>query len=256
MHPPPGTNRSLQAFFEAHPKLALAYSGGVDSVYLLYAARQAGCDVKPYFVHTQFQPAFEFDDAQELAEQIGVQLTVLREDILSHEAVRLNPADRCYHCKRALFERLIRQAQQDGYPLVVDGSNASDDEGDRPGMRALRELGVRSPLREAGLGKAEIRKFSNAAGLRTWDKPAYACLATRVPTGTAIQEEALNRVERAEDALRGLGFQDLRVRLYGDAARIQLKPDDLARAVSMQERILALLEADFDAVLLDLKGRG
>ena len=123
-------------------------------------------------------------------------------------------------------------------------------------MRALRELGVRSPLREAGLGKAEIRKFSNAAGLRTWDKPAYACLATRVPTGTAIQEEALNRVERAEDALRGLGFQDLRVRLYGDAARIQLKPDDLARAVSMQERILALLEADFDAVLLDLKGRG
>lgn len=249
-------NDRLRAFFEAHPKLALAYSGGVDSVYLLYAARQAGCDVKPYFVHSQFQPDFEFADAEALAEQIGVELTVLKEDILSHEAVRLNPADRCYHCKRALFERLIRQAWEDGYPLVIDGSNASDDEGDRPGMRALRELQVRSPLREAGLTKQEIRALSREAGLKTWDKPAYACLATRVPTGRAIDQEALDRVERAEDALRRHGYSDLRVRLYGDAARIQLKDADLPRAIRERAHIQELLGDDFDAVLLDLKGRG
>lgn len=248
-------NEALRAFFEAHPKFALAYSGGVDSVYLLYAARQAGCDVRPYFVHTQFQPDFEYADATELAEQLGAQLTVLKEDILSHEAVRRNPINRCYHCKRALFERLMAQAKLDGYSMVVDGSNASDDEDDRPGMLALRQLGVRSPLREAGLTKAEIRALSRVAGLRTWEKPAYACLATRIPTGRAIDQDALHRVERAEDALRGMGYHDLRVRLYGDAARIQLRHEDLRRAVDERESIMKHLAGDFDTVLLDLKGR-
>ena len=249
-------NDRLRAFFEAHPKLALAYSGGVDSVYLLYAAREAGCDVRPYFVHTQFQPAFEYQDAQELAEHLGIGLHVIDEDILSHEAVRLNPQNRCYHCKRALFERLLQQATADGYPMLIDGSNASDDAADRPGMRALQELKVRSPLREAGLTKEEIRRLSMEAGLRTWDKPAYACLATRVPTGRAIDPADLQRVERAEAALNGLGFKDLRVRLYGDGARLQFLDADLPRALQMRGEILRLLSPDFDSVMLDLKGRG
>ena len=171
----------LQDFFHEHPKAALGFSGGVDSSYLLWAARQCGADVRPYYIKTSFQPEFEFEDAKRLCREIGAELTVLELDALSDPAVAANPADRCYHCKRNLFGTLAARALADGYTLLLDGTNASDDAGDRPGMRALRELSVRSPLRECGLTKAFIRARSREAGLFTWDKPAYACLATRVP---------------------------------------------------------------------------
>lgn len=245
----------LQAFFEECPKVALGFSGGVDSAYLLYAATACKAQVKPYFVKTQFQPAFELEDARRLCDQLGVELTVLELDVLTVPHVAENGPDRCYHCKRALFGRLREQALADGYTVLIDGTNASDDAGDRPGMRALGELSVRSPLRECGITKAEVRRFSKEAGLFTWNKPAYACLATRVPTGETIREEILQKVEGAEDALFRLGFSDLRVRVFHGAARLQLPGDQFAKAVECRKELLTTLVPWFDTVLLDLKER-
>lgn len=245
----------LSEFFAAHTKAALAFSGGTDSAYLLYAAKTYGADVMAYYVNSEFQPQFELDDAQRLAAELGVRLRVLPLRILSEPAVASNPPDRCYHCKKRIFTAIAEAAAADGFSLLLDGTNASDCADDRPGMRALRELSVRSPLRECGLTKEEIRARSKAAGLFTWDKPAYACLATRVPTGEAITPETLITTERAERLLVGLGFTDLRVRLLHGAARIQLPAAQLERLLAQREEIIAALRPLYGAVLLDLEGR-
>ena len=144
---------TLNEFFAAHPKCALGFSGGVDSAYLLYAGVQAGADIRPYYIKTAFQPRFERDDALRLAGELGVEVTVLELDALADPRVAANPAERCYYCKQNLFRALKARAAADGYTVLLDGTNASDEAGDRPGMRALRELEVRSPLRECGLTK-------------------------------------------------------------------------------------------------------
>ena len=246
---------TLQEFFTEHPKAALGFSGGVDSSYLLWAAVNAGADIAPYYIQTAFQPAFELEDAQRLCEQIGVKLNVIQLDALADPRVAANPANRCYYCKVGLFGALRARAKADGYDLLLDGTNASDDAGDRPGMKALREMEVRSPLRECGLTKAMIRQESRKAGLFTWDKPAYACLATRVPTGRTITPELLRRVEGAETALFALGFTDFRVRLYDEAARLQLPEGQLAKAVEQRQAIRQALAPWFDIVLLDTQTR-
>lgn len=246
---------TLQEFFTEHPKAALGFSGGVDSSYLLWAAVNAGADIAPYCIQTAFQPAFELEDAQRLCAQIGVKLNVIRLDALADPRVAANPANRCYYCKVGLFGALRARAKADGYDLLLDGTNASDDAGDRPGMKALREMEVRSPLRECGLTKAMIRQESRKAGLFTWDKPAYACLATRVPTGRTITSELLRRVEGAETALFALGFTDFRVRLYDEAARLQLPEGQLAKAVEQRQAIRQALAPWFDVVLLDTQTR-
>lgn len=247
---------TLLAFFKENPKAALGFSGGVDSSYLLYAGVQAGADIHPYYIKTAFQPQFELDDAERLCAQLGVPLTVLELDVLKNEAVTANPPDRCYYCKTALFGALSVQALADGYTLLLDGTNASDDAGDRPGMRALKELHVRSPLRECGLTKAEIRRLSREAGLFTWDKPAYACLATRIPSGDAITAEKLLATERAEAFLFSLGLTDFRVRNYRGAARLQFPEAQLNAVLAHRAEILQELKKDYPAVLLDLEVRG
>lgn len=246
---------TLQEFFRENPKAALAFSGGVDSAYLLYAAQQCGAQVRAYYVRTAFQPLFELEDARRLAEQLRADMRELTLDILADDAVRTNPADRCYHCKRLIFSEILREAEQDGFSVLMDGTNASDDADDRPGMRALRELSVRSPLRECGLTKPEIRKRSREAGLFTWNKPAYACLATRIPTGVEITADKLERTERAEAYLSALGFQDFRVRISGDAARIQVKETQLALVLEQRETILEELKKAYTDVWLDLEVR-
>ena len=246
---------TLQEFFTEYPKAALGFSGGVDSSYLLWAAVNAGADIAPYYIQTAFQPAFELEDAKRLCEQIGVKLNVIQLDALADPRVAANPANRCYYCKVGLFGALRARAKADGYDLLLDGTNASDDAGDRPGMKALREMEVRSPLRECGLTKAMIRQESRKAGLFTWDKPAYACLATRVPTGRTITPELLRRVEGAETALFALGFTDFRVRVYHGAARIQLPKAQMERALAMRQEILDKLRPLFEGVFLDLEGR-
>ena len=246
---------ALRAFFEAHPKLALAFSGGTDSAYLLYAALACGCDVRAFYARSAFQPAFERADAVRLADQLGAALTFVPLDVLAVEAVRSNPKDRCYHCKRAIFAALIEAARAAGYGAIMDGTNASDDAGDRPGMRALRELEVLSPLRLCGVTKDQVRRLSHQAGLFTWNKPAYACLATRVPAGTPITEAMLAGIEGAEAVLFALGFSDFRVRLFHGAARLQLPADQLAGAVARRAEIRQALSPWFETVMVDLKER-
>ena len=246
---------TLEQFFQENPRCALGFSGGVDSAYLLYAGVKAGADIRPYFIKTVFQPAFELADARKLAAGLGVEVTVLELDALADPRVAANPADRCYFCKQNLFRTLKERAIADGYPVLLDGTNASDEAGDRPGMRALTELSVRSPLRECGLTKAEIRARSREAGLFTWDKPAYACLATRVPAGETITADLLARVEGAEDALFRLGYTDFRVRVFHSAARLQLPRGQMERAVREAESIQAALKPYFTPILLDLEGR-
>ena len=246
---------TLEQFFQENPRCALGFSGGVDSAYLLYAGVRAGADIRPYFIKTAFQPAFELADAKKLAAGLGAEVTVLEMDALADPRVAANPADRCYFCKQNLFRTLKERAIADGYPVLLDGTNASDEAGDRPGMRALAELSVRSPLRECGLTKAEIRARSREAGLFTWDKPAYACLATRVPAGEAITADLLARVEGAEDALFRLGYTDFRVRVFHGAARLQLPRGQMERAVREAETIQAALKPYFTPILLDLEGR-
>lgn len=246
----------LSDFFRENPRAALAFSGGTDSAYLLYAALQCGAEVRPYYVKTPFQPCFELDDALRLTKELGAELTVIEYDILDDGLVAANPADRCYHCKKKLFGLLLRErAANDGLSLIIDGTNASDDAGDRPGMRALGELCVRSPLRECGITKAEIRARSKEAGLFTWNKPAYACLATRVPTGRPIERELLQRVEGAESELFALGFTDFRVRLFHEAARVQLPAAQMAAALERRGDILVKLKKYFDTILLDMETR-
>lgn len=246
---------TLKQFFQENPRCALGFSGGVDSAYLLYAGVKAGADIRPYFIKTAFQPAFELADAQKLAEGLGVEVTVLELDALADPQVAANPEDRCYYCKQNLFRTLKDRAIADGYPVLLDGTNASDEAGDRPGMRALAELSVRSPLRECGLTKAEIRACSREAGLFTWDKPAYACLATRVPAGETITADILARVEGAEDALFRLGYTDFRVRVFHGATRLQLPRGQMERAVREAEELRQALKPYFTPILLDLEGR-
>ena len=246
---------TLTDFFKANPKAALAFSGGTDSAYLLWAAAQAGAAVQPYFIRSAFQPRFELADAQRLCAQLGLALRVLDCDVLARPEIAANPPDRCYHCKRALFTRLLNAAREDGYPLVIDGTNASDPESDRPGMRALRELGVRSPLREAGLSKAEVRRLSAQAGLFTADKPSYACLATRIPSGTPIEQTMLETVEQAESLLAGLGYRNFRVRLRHWGALLQFDERQHADAVKDMENIRRLLGNMFQALRIDPEPR-
>ncbi|MEG2165172.1 MAG: ATP-dependent sacrificial sulfur transferase LarE [Ruthenibacterium sp.] len=245
----------LSDFFHAHPKVALAFSGGVDSAYLLYMAKQCGATVCAYYVKSDFQPQFELNDAKKLAENLHAEMKIIPADVLAIPAIADNPADRCYHCKKVIFNTIAAHASADGYQTLIDGTNASDDAGDRPGMRALRELCVRSPLRECGLDKDEIRRRSKDAALFTWNKPAYACLATRIPTGDVITKEKLAQTEQAEDALLSLGFSDFRVRMLGKCAQIQLPAAQFAQLLTQKDAVTGALKKYYSTILLDLEAR-
>ncbi len=245
----------LKTFFEETPKFAVAFSGGVDSSYLLYAAKTFGCQIKAYMIQSPLQPQFEVDDAMKMAYMLDVPLATDTIDILDIDDVTANPADRCYHCKSAVFRRIRDLASADGYGIICDGTNASDDASERAGMRALEELGIRSPLRDAGLTKKQVRHLSREAGLFTHDKPSYACLATRIQTGTQITQPLLEKIDAAENALRTLGFTNFRIRLLGDAAKIQLPDAQIRTAGDKRRKIKEVLAPYFSDILLDLKPR-
>lgn len=245
----------LRAFFEAHPRVAIAFSGGVDSTYLVTAAAQYAQSVHAYTIDSVFVPRFELEGAKALTKKLGVAHTLLPIDVLQNETVVQNPKDRCYFCKKAVFFTIWEAAKKDGYDLLLDGTNASDDASDRPGMKALAELDVLSPLRLCGLTKTLIREKSRALGLPTWNKPSYACLATRIPTGEPITKEKLERTEWAETYLTGLGFSDFRVRLFAGCAKLQVKKAQLPLFLQHREDILAMLRTRYDGVFLDLEVR-
>ncbi|MCL2227528.1 MAG: ATP-dependent sacrificial sulfur transferase LarE [Oscillospiraceae bacterium] len=249
-------HNQLSQFFKKNSKIAIAYSGGVDSSYLLYAAKAAKCNVRAYYIKTQFQPKKELDDAISFAAKCGVSLTVDALNALEDLNVANNAAGRCYNCKVHIINRLWELAKSDGFEVLCDGTNADDDEADRPGMKALQEYGVLSPLRECGLAKEDIRRLSKEAGLNTHDKPSYSCLATRIPQGTQLTVNLLGKIERAEGVLLDMGFSDLRVRFVPPSgAKIQLPDSQTDAAMGKRSEILAAFKPLFNAISLDLIGR-
>ncbi len=245
----------LNDYFETNPKVALAFSGGVDSSYLLYAAIKSNAQVKAYYVKSAFQPEFEYKDAMRLVEELGAEVEVIEVDVLSSEEVIKNPSNRCYYCKRRIFDAILGAASKDGFTLIIDGTNASDDVADRPGMKALKELEVQSPLRICGLTKNDVRMLSKSAGLFTWDKPSYACLATRIKTGEEITLSKLERTEKCEEYLKSLGFTDFRIRTQNDEATLEVTPNDLNLVIELKEEILGYLKNHYKKVLLNLEVR-
>ncbi len=246
---------NLNEFFKANTKVALGFSGGTDSAYLLYTAVKCGADIRPYFVKSIFQPAFELKDAMIMCNQLGVELTIIEAAVHENAEVMNNPPNRCYLCKKYIFGLISENAHKDGYPLIIDGNNASDSTDDRPGMKACLELGIRSPLRECDLTKSEVRGLSKEANLFTWKKPSYACLATRIPTGTQITTEQILAVEKSEDYLFSLGFNDFRVRVINkNTAKLELSENDLQRLIKNRINIIKNL-VYFKEIMLDLKVR-
>ena len=245
----------LRRFFTAHPRCAIACSGGADSSYLWWAACRWGEDCRAFYVSAAFQPAFELADARRLAAELGRPLNVIELDVLSVPEAAANGPRRCYYCKKAIFTALRQQAEAAGCSLLLDGNNASDDASDRPGMQACRELEVLSPLRECGLTKSEIRRLSQAAGLFTWDKPSYSCLATRVAQDQPLTRELLSRVEEGENLLRQLGFSDFRLRVRGEAALLQVTAGQQEQARRLLPEIQRLLAPLFSPVSLDPQAR-
>ena len=251
----PGFQRLLD-LLRGLGSVAVACSGGLDSSLLLAAARLAlGERVLALTVATPYMVAGEITAARVLTAQLGVRHRVL--ELPMPDEIADNPPDRCYLCKRALFAELKNVAAEEGCAWLADGSNRDDLADYRPGMRALRELDIRSPLLEADLGKAEIRRYARALNLPVWDKPASACLLTRLPHGTEVHSELLRRVETAESALRALGFGAVRVRCHDDLARIEVDRADLTRLLdeSVGSKVVAALTGcGFRYVTLDLQG--
>jgi len=237
---------------------AVAYSGGVDSTFLLAVARAAlGGNAVGVLAVSESLDQAELEDARRTAKSIRAPLEIVETREYENPDYRKNDASRCYHCKSELFSVVKVFARERGIPWVLDGSNA-DDVGDfRPGLRARDEQGVRSPLLEAGLDKALIRKLSQALGLPTWDKAAAPCLASRIPYGTPVTDERLRQIESAEGSLRALGFRQCRVRHHGQVARIEVEPEDIPRLLDPAVRSAALegvKQAGFLYATLDLEG--
>jgi uncharacterized protein len=237
----------------------LAYSGGVDSTYLLYAAREAlgKENVLAVIAESPTYPREEIDAAVKIADEQGVECRIIKTEELSDENFISNSSERCYYCKKELFARLKMLANENGTKTIVDGSNTDDLNDHRPGNRAKAEFGVRSPLQEAGLTKEEIRQLSKEAGLPTWDKPSMACLASRIPYGTRIDEGILSMVKEAEKHLRSLGFKQLRVRHHDKIARIEVDQGSLPKV--MEKKVMDAIVKKFEGlgyvyVTLDLKG--
>ncbi len=236
----------------------LAYSGGVDSSLLLRAAAEVmGPRIIAVTAVSETYPPGELASAKAFARSLGVTHKVLHTEELSKEEFAQNPPDRCYHCKRELFGKLSELAEKEGISCIIDGSNADDAKDYRPGSRAAQEFSVRSPLREAGLTKSEIRELARSLGLSVWDKPSLACLSSRIPYGTRITKDILEMVQKAEDCLRSLGFRQVRVRHHVDTARIEIAPEDFGSLLSSgaAKKIAEELKViGYTYVCLDLEG--
>ena len=249
---------TLEECLKSLGSLAVGFSGGVDSSFLLAVAKEVlGDKVIAVTAVDEFVPEREEKEAIELCKELGIKQIICKMNPLQDENVRHNGPDRCYYCKRSIFAEIMKIADENGIEYTAEGSNM-DDLGDyRPGLRAVEELSVKSPLREAGLYKSDIRALSKAMGLPTWSKPSYACLASRFVYGEEITEEKLHMIDKAEQFLIEHGFLEERVRIHGNIARIEVPPKDIPRLASdgIREEIYSTFrELGFMFVTLDMKG--
>ncbi|MCD6451081.1 MAG: ATP-dependent sacrificial sulfur transferase LarE [Acidobacteria bacterium] len=250
--------KRLKEIIEGYGSLVVAFSGGVDSSYLTYIAHQVlGERMLAITADSPTYPVHELKEAKEFAKKWSIPHKVINSNELDVPKFRENPEDRCYYCKKELLTSLIEIAKEEGFSFVAEGSTLDDLSDFRPGRRAISELGVKSPLIEAGLSKEEVRNLSRKAGLSTWNKPSFACLASRFPYHHPITKEKLVMVERAEEVLRELGFHQFRVRHHQELARIELESEDIKRAVSPEVKrkiVKAFKEIGYHFIALDLEG--
>ncbi|MBS3769474.1 MAG: ATP-dependent sacrificial sulfur transferase LarE [Bacteroidales bacterium] len=248
--------QELQHKLKQTGSLVVAFSGGVDSTFLLAAGKEAlGNNILAITVSTPYVAGWEEEESREIAKNLGVEQIILEYPLF--ENIKNNPPQRCYLCKKQIFSAILEEAERRGYSYVADGTNVDDFQDIRPGIRALRELNVRSPLAEANLGKNDIRRFSKDMGLPTWDKPAYACLLSRLPFNTPIRQEVLDRIEEAEQLIRNAGFPAARVRTHEHIARIEIPPDEIQKFIqisSEKELPRKIKSLGYNYVTLDLEG--
>jgi uncharacterized protein len=246
----------LKELLSSFKTILVAFSGGVDSTFLLKIAHDLlGDKVLAVIATSPTYPQSELEEAKSFCSKSRIKFEIIKTDEFSDEQFLNNPADRCYYCKKELFNKLALLAKEKGLNQVIDGSNHDDLQDFRPGSRASSELGVRSPLKEVGLTKNEIRELSKELGLPTWDKPSAACLASRIPYGTRITPELVMRIDQGEEFLRSLGFKQLRVRHHGPIVRLEVEKEQLGAVVAHMEEISKKFEElGYTYVTLDLKG--
>lgn len=246
---------TLEEYFTINPELAIAFSGGTDSAYLLYEAKKYARRVDAYYVQTSFQIPNDFEDAKKFCHQYHIPLHLVQLDQLDHSSISKNDSNRCFHCKMAMFTALLDRIAQDHYTILADGTNASDNILDRPGSKALELLGIHWPLRTCLLTKDQIRTASSAIGLFTAYKPDNSCLATRIQTGQKLTLETLNSVAQCEGYLHQLGFRDFRVRVQNHTALIQVPDNQFTEILHHKNEIRITFLPYFSEIYLDLMPR-